>query len=302
MPFGFDKSGFSLHAIGGILLPIAFVLIAGGCIERRDLSPPEEEPVVARIDGKALLKKEFEMLLPEDYQNTLTAEEKKAYLDKWITTELLYREALRRGLGITPEIKIKLEQYKKDLVADRLVQDILHKQALVSEAEVRAYYNEHEKEYTQEYRVSHILLNTLEDAQKVKKLTEKAGFYWLAKKYSVDKHTRRGGDLGFLSKGNMIPEFEKVVFNMKVGEVSDIIETDFGYHIIKLTDVRPARHKLKYDDVKDQITNMLLMRKRTAVYDSLITSLREGTDIEVIDGELKLDDFTGAEDTVSTRY
>ncbi len=284
------------------MLPIAFVLIAGGCIERRDLSPPEEEPVVARIDGKALLKKEFEMLLPEDYQNTLTAEEKKAYLDKWITTELLYREALRRGLGITPEIKIKLEQYKKDLVADRLVQDILHKQALVSEAEVRAYYNEHEKEYTQEYRVSHILLNTLEDAQRVKKLTEKAGFYWLAKKYSVDKHTRRGGDLGFLSKGNMIPEFEKVVFNMKVGEVSDIIETDFGYHIIKLTDVRPARHKLKYDDVKDQITNMLLMRKRTAVYDSLITSLREGTDIEVIDGELKLDDFTGAEDTVSTRY
>jgi len=302
MPFGFDKSGFSRHAIGGILLPIAFVVLAGGCIERRDLSPPDEEPVVALIDGEALLKKEFELLLPEDYQNTLTAEEKKAYLEKWITTELLYREALRQGLGPTPEIRVKLEQYKKDLVADRLVQDVLRKRALVSEAEVKAYYEEHEKEYTQEFRVSHILLNTLEDAEKVKKLTEKAGFYWLAKKYSVDKHTRRGGDLGFLSKGNMIPEFEKVVFNMKVGEISDIIETDFGYHIIKLTDVRPARHKLKFEDVKDQITNMLLMKKRAAVYDSLITSLREGTDIEVIDKELKLDEFVGVEDTIPARY
>jgi peptidyl-prolyl cis-trans isomerase C len=104
----------------------------------------------------------------------------------------------------------------------------------------------------------------------------------------VDRHTGVGGDLGFLSKGNMIPEFEEVVFAMEVGEVSDVIESEFGYHLVKLTDVREARNQLEYDEVAAEISRMLLLKRRAAVYDSLIASLRDGARIEILDAELAL--------------
>ena len=110
----------------------------------------------------------------------------------------------------------------------------------------------------------------------------------MANRHSMDKHTRPGGDLGFLSKGNMIPEFESIVFDMTVGEVSDVIESEFGYHIIKLTEVREARNKLRFEDVKEEITNKLLLEKREAVYDSLITVLRDRATIQIVDSELKM--------------
>jgi peptidyl-prolyl cis-trans isomerase C len=289
-----------IFLIGSFLLPVVFCLILSSCIERREFSPPEQaEAVVARVGGSVLSKKEFESMLPEDYQDLLTADEKREYLDRWINTELLYREALNEGLGDSPEINAKLEAYKKDLVADRLVQKILQDRAVVSEDEVKAYFKEHEREYNHEFRVSHILLNTLEDAETVKEKLKNNSFYWTAKKYSIDKHSHRGGDLGFLSKGNMIPEFENVVFKMKVGEVSDIIESEFGYHIIKLTDIRPSPHKLIFDDVKDEVANSLLMQKRTATYDSLVSSLRSRSDINILDDELNVENAWEEEDTVA---
>ncbi len=299
MPAGSSVSKIGSLLIGSVLLPIAFFYLITGCIERRDLSPKDEQPIVARIDGEALSQEEFELLIPEDYQSLVTVEEKQAYLQRWITTELLYKEAQRRGMGVSPDIRIKLNQYKKDLLADRLVQQVIQKHAVVSDEEVRSYYLEHEKEYTQEFRVSHILMNSADDAEKIYKLLKKSSFYWVAKKYSMDKHTRRGGDLGFLSKGNMMPEFEGAVFQMSVGDISDVIESEFGYHIIKLTDIRPARNKLEYDDVKDEIANKLLMEKRTDVYDSLVTSLKKNTDIEILDRELNMQTFADSLDSLA---
>ena len=104
----------------------------------------------------------------------------------------------------------------------------------------------------------------------------------------MDRHTGVGGDLGFLSKGNMIPEFEDIVFDMETGSVSDVIESDFGYHVIKLTDVRTSRNKLDYEDAAEEISRVLLLQKRAAVYDALVTSLREKAIVEVYDAELRM--------------
>jgi peptidyl-prolyl cis-trans isomerase C len=268
------------------MLPITLSAVLVSCVERREFAYPDEDPVIARIDGRDLLRKEFETILPEDHAFALTAEEKRNYLEMWITTELLFREAGRQGLGQSAELQARLEQMKKDLIADRLVQQVLQERAIVAEEEVRAYYEAHEREYTLEFRVSHILVNTLEDAAFVKERLNHAQFYWVAKKYSIDKHTRKGGDMGYLSKGNMIPEFEPVVFNMEIDEVSDVIESEFGYHIITLTNVRPVAHKVRFEDFKDEIAGRLMMQKRAAVYDSLVAALRSGKEIEIIDREL----------------
>ncbi|UCG52620.1 MAG: peptidylprolyl isomerase [Candidatus Latescibacterota bacterium] len=269
--------------IGGLALPIVLFVWAVGC-ERRSVHTGEREsPVLVRVDGEALTKHDFDLFLPSDYQDVLTADEKRECLDRWITTQLLYDEAIRRGLGVSPDIDARLEHYKKDLVAHELVQKVIQERAVVTEAEARAYYDEHREEYLKEFRVSHILVDTPEAAEKVRSLLGSKSFTYLARRYSIDKHTHGGGDLGYLSRGNMLPEFEDVVFSMKVGDVSDVIESEFGYHIIKITDIRDARFTLDFADVAMEVEQILTLNKRNAVYDSLVATLRSNAKIEIVD-------------------
>ncbi len=272
-----------------VLLLVGIVVLTAGC-ERRDVGSTRFDPgpPVARVNGNLLYQKEFAIFLPEDYQAVLTVEERRNYLDRWITTQLLYDAALASGLGDSDEVEAQLLQLKKDLIADQMVQKVIREQAMVSEEEARRFYDARPNEYTKEYRVSHILVSTLEDADKVATLLQKQSFSWVARRNSIDRHTGPGGDLGFLSKGNMIPEFEQIVFNMQTGDVSDVIESDFGYHFVKVTEIRNARHKLDYEDVAEDITRNLLLDKRSAVYDSLIHALRDNAQIELLDPEMRL--------------
>jgi parvulin-like peptidyl-prolyl isomerase len=81
----------------------------------------------------------------------------------------------------------------------------------------------------------------------------------------------------------MIPEFEGIIFRLGVGEVSDVIETEFGYHIIKLTAVRDSRAPMEYADIAPEVADILTLQKRQAVYDSLVAALRNRADIEYAD-------------------
>lgn len=279
------------RTIGGLAPPIV-LLVAGilvtGC-ERRNVGGTGRDPgpVVARVNGQPLYQVDLDAYFPTDEAAAVTAEERKTYFERWVATQLLYEEAARSGMGVSEEIDRKIEQYKKDLVADRLVEDVLKTRAVVSRDEVMAYYRSHQDEYNLELRVSHILTNTLEDAEEAREMLKTRPFSWVARKMSVDRHTGAGGDLGYLSKGNMLPEFESVVFKMHVGEVSDIIESEFGYHILKLNDVRTMANEPSFEAVAPEISRQLLLAKRTAVYDSLITELVSHARVDVLDPGLQ---------------
>lgn len=274
-------------------LLLALAVTAGFAVttacERRDVGRPSIDPgpVVARINGQPLYRADLDAYLPEDEFALSTIEERHTYFDRWVSTQLLYEEAARVGMGLSDEVSRKLEQYKKDLIADRLVEEVLNERAIVTHSEVMRYYRTHKDEFNLEVRVSHILCNTVEEAQEAKKMLETRPFSWVARKMSVDKHTGAGGDLGYLSKGNMLPEFEAVVFRLRRGEVSDVVESEFGYHIIKLTDVRTSLNELPFEQVAPEISRNLLILKRAAVYDSLVAALVERAEIEVIDDDLK---------------
>jgi parvulin-like peptidyl-prolyl isomerase len=281
------------RAIGGSTPPIALLalvalVLAPGC-ERRPVGRGggDEGPVVARVNGQPLYLSDLESYLPEAGMGELTAEERKAHFDRWLATQLLYEEAQRSGLQMSRDLDRKIEQYRKDLVADRLVQEVLRERAVVSRDEVIAYYRAHKDEYNLEARVSHILTNNIEDAIEAQQLLKTRPFSFVARKLSVDRHTGAGGDLGYLSKGNMPPEFEDVVFKMRVGQVSDIIESEFGYHIIKLTDLRAALDELPLDAVAPDISRTLLLAKREAAYDSLLSDLRARARIDIMDADLR---------------
>jgi peptidyl-prolyl cis-trans isomerase C len=279
------------------VLPIVFLVIGGACERRMPASGESHSPVLARVNGEELTKREFDRFLPEDYDNTLTVEEMRDYLDRWVNTQILYDKALESGVKVSPDVEARLQQYKKDLVAEQFVQKVLEQRAVVSAAEIQRFYDAHRDEYEKEYRVSHILVNTPEEAEKVRSLLGTRSFEYLAKEYSVDKHSDVGGDLGYLSRGNMIPEFEGVIYGMKVGDVSDVIASEFGYHIIKVTDIRDTQSAFEYTDIAEQIANDLTLQKRQAVYDSLVASLRRRAKIEYTDEAKKLGLPAGSDTT-----
>lgn len=272
-----------------IVLVALLVVAALAACEHRPVGRSGDEPgsVVAKVNGHPLYERDLEAYLPEAERAEITAEDRSASFHRWLSTQLLYDEAQRSGLQISRDIDWKLEQYRRDLVADRLVQDVLNQRAVVTREEVMAYYRAHHDEFNLEVRVSHILTNNVEDAEQALEMLKTRPFSWVARKMSVDKHTGAGGDLGYLSRGNMPVEFEKVVFNMRVGEVSKIVESEFGYHILKLTDVRPSLNELPFESVAQEISRELMLRKRSATYDSLLTSLRGSAKIEVVDPDLK---------------
>jgi len=266
---------------------LSALVVLGGCgRDRRQASEPaEQRGEIVRVGDVALTGEDLDKLIPEEERVPPTIEEKKQFVRRWVDTEVLYQEALRRGLKNDRRVQARLEDLEEQFLADYLVFTELEKRASVSEEEIEAYFAAHEREYMNEYRVSHILVNTLEEARQIQRLLKKKDFAWVADHYSVDPVAKRGGDLGYLTKGNMIPELEEVVFDMKPGDMTGIVKSDFGYHIFKLVDVREALVAVGLDDVREQIMNTLLVERRKKAYETLLDSLKASASITYRDKE-----------------
>ncbi len=196
--------------------------------------------------------------------------------EKSIAENKAYKENMKK-LGITNE-DIKKEQ--EIGLAIQNYQDNFKKVTKISDEEIKKYYEDNKKEfYEDKVRASHILISTVDENNKplpeakkaeakkkaediLKKAKSGEEFSALAKEYSDDKGSgANGGDLDFFEKGAMVPEFEAAAWKLKVGEISELVETQFGYHIIKVTDKK--QKQLTFDEVKDTIKDKLLGNKYT---------------------------------------
>ena len=280
---------------GLLAIPLLLALILGGCGNGDGDKRAEnvQDPIV-RVGDAYLTEEAIESLLPSE--GGVPLEDRRRFVERWIETEILYQEALRRGVGDDPRVRTRIRTLEQEFLADHLTFLELRDRTVVTEEEIEAYFETHEQEYRYEYRVSHILVSTLEEAQNVQKLLEGNSFAWVANRHSIDPVARRGGDLGYLSKGNMIPEFESTIFDMEPGEVSDIVKSDFGYHLIKLVGMRESLVTVDPADVRAQIVNMLIMEKREKAYEAFLKSLRSGADVEYYDKNY----ITGAPESSNT--
>ncbi len=162
--------------------------------------------------------------------------------------------------------------------------DALRSRVAVTPREVERYYAENSELYStpEQVRASHILFKTEgKDDAAVKAKAEEvlkearagADFAELAKKYSEDEATaKKGGDLDYFTKGRMVPEFDEVAFSLQPGQISDLVKTQYGYHIIKVTDKKPGTTKT-LDQVRQQITDQLAFQKAQTRAGDLATSL-----------------------------
>ncbi|HAM53642.1 MAG TPA: hypothetical protein DCP92_24220 [Nitrospiraceae bacterium] len=156
--------------------------------------------------------------------------------------------------------------------------------AKVSDKEVKDYYDAHKSEFAAngKVRASHILVKTEDEANKIYDQLRKGGdFAKIAREKSIDTASaKNGGDLGFFSRGQMVPEFEKVAFTLKKGEVSRPVKTPYGYHIIKVTDKQEGT-VMDFDKVKDILTQKMTAEKQKELFDSYINTLKNSYKPEI---------------------
>lgn len=208
--------------------------------------------------------------------------EKVEQLKETLETNTTYKEKLESA-GITEDF-LK-EQVKKDLTVAKYKENFI-KDIKVTDKEMEAYYNNNKEQFNvEEVKASQILISTLDEDNKEvskeqkEKLKEKAqsildkvnnneDFASLAKKYSDDKNSGKdGGDLGYFAKNEKNIEFTKEVFKLDTNQVSKLIETSYGYHIVKVTDKTTVTKSL--EDSKDDIKAKILNEKYTKHIDSL---------------------------------
>lgn len=242
----------------------------------------QTDPVVAKVNGTDI--RESDLAAAEaDIGSQLppmAPEAKKDYLITYVGDMILVSKAAEaKKLGDTDEFKKKLALARTKLLMEALLQDEA-KSAVTDEA-MKKVYADAIKEVGNEQEVSarHILVESEDDAKAISADLKKGGdFAAIAKEKSKDPGSKdSGGDLGFFTKDQMVPEFAEAAFKLDKGQVSDPVKSQFGWHVIRVDDKR-TKEPPTFEQVKDQIENFV-QRKAQA---DLIQKLRADAKIEKI--------------------
>lgn len=242
---------------------------------------------------------------------------KKSILDNLVSRELLYMEASKNPpKDLNKQVDEQLNQIKGNFKSEEDFQNYLSKmntsenevknnlskniilenyvksisdEITVSDKEIKEYYNKNKDEFKQEeqVRASHIIISS-KNGEKVaqekinkiySEIKDGLSFEEAAKKYSEDGSANTGGDLGFFRRGMMVKEFEDVAFNTKKGEISKPFKTEFGYHILMVTDKKEEK-QLSLEEAKETIKSNLIAEKTDEKINQIIEKHRKSANID----------------------
>ena len=222
---------------------------------------------VAIVNGKAVPLTRVDALAQQVARSgrPITPEVEAQIKEEVIAREIFMQEAQKRGLDASDEYKAQIELARQTILIRELFADF-QKNNAVTDADVQAEYDKFvAANGGKEYRARHILVETKEQAEAILASLKKGGkFEEIAKKQSKDPGSgANGGDLDWASPGNYVKEFSDAMVALKKGEVSGAVQSQFGFHIIRLDDVREAQLP-KLEDVKPQIAQQLQQQRMAA--------------------------------------
>ncbi len=245
-----------------------------------------ENTVIAKIGDIEITKQHMLNIirtLPQEQAMELSTQAgARRLLDEMVAGELLYLEALENEYNKEEKFVKMLEEATHGLLQryaiEKLLQDVV-----ATEEEKKEYYESNKGQFVEaaKRRARHILVPEEEQAKKIKQeIEEGLAFEEAAQKYSTCPSKERGGDLGSFEKGRMVPEFEEAAFSLEVGEVSELVKTDFGYHLIMVEEKIEASEK-SYEEVATQLDRFVSQEKQGMVYEEKLKALKEKYPVEV---------------------
>jgi peptidyl-prolyl cis-trans isomerase C len=249
----------------------------------------KDAKIIATVNGAKITSADFDRevkSLPEYIRAMAdTPQGKKEMIDTLVMRELILQQAAKDGVDKSKDVEEKLAELKKRIIVDTYLKKKVESESKVSDDELKKFYEQNQDKFKsgEQIRASHILVKNEQEAQAIlDQLKKGANFEELAKSKSVDSSAAKGGDLGWFGKGNMVPAFEKAAFSLKEGQLSGIVKSDFGFHIIKLTGIRAAGIR-PFDEVKEQIKGAIMPQKQQQVFMKLKEDLKKGAKIELTD-------------------
>ncbi len=222
---------------------VCSLIIFSGC--------KEKDNIIAKVGNDTVTTDSFSeklMSAPPAYQAYINTEPgKKQFVDLLVREKLILESAKQAAINKREEYKKALNDFKQEqekqlkdyedgLMIDMYLKEVQENIAFAKEDEINKYYEEHKQDFTNPIAVTakHILVSTKEEAKNaLDRINKGENFDVIAKEISTDKvSAQKGGQIGPFRRGELVKEFEDVVFNLKKGEISDIVETPFGFHII----------------------------------------------------------------------
>jgi len=262
------------------------VLAAATAFGAWTVSAAEPNTPVAKVNGQDITQGELKFAEAEigsELAGVPTESRRRVLVEYLIEAHLMAQLAEKAQLAATPDFETRLKYYRMRALRDEFFENKVRDS--VGEAAAKQLYDDRVKSIPaqQEVRARHILVKTKDEAEKIaKEVTGGADFAEAAKKYSQDSGGESGGDLGYFTKGQMVKPFEEAAFSMEKGKVSAPVQSEFGWHIIKVEDKRD-RQPPTFEEVKDQITASLIQAK----LQSTVQEMREQAKIEIVDPDVK---------------
>lgn len=275
-------------------IPFGLLVLTLGGIAAGAETPPPAEPeatrVLARVNQVEITYANFKGRLEalQRQRGQIPSEQWGELLRALVREEILVQEARADRLDQDASVKDRLEQVGRQILIEELLKRHVLDPTRVTEEEARKMYDENKALFTSEgIRVGHIMLKTQAEAEAVRQELE-AGkdFAELAKAKSQDTASaEKGGDLGTLSRGQTEAEFEEAAFKLKEGELSPVVKTQHGYHIIQggphVSLTQP------FDEVKDRLRQTLVQQKQRDTFMSYMADLEKRTKTEIFEDRLR---------------
>ncbi|SHJ34491.1 peptidyl-prolyl cis-trans isomerase C [Malonomonas rubra DSM 5091] len=297
------------------VLSILFLLILTACDQQQP--EPQKEAPLLQVGSRSLSLSQFERRLQQVYPKLgefpypEQVQLKLELVNRLVEQEMIFAEAERLDIRVSPdeldtamaELRgtYSAEEYRQilreagqdeqswksglklRLITQKLSDILFTKAAQVSEQEAEQYYLANKEEFRrpEELRARQMLFANREDAEEVLKLLKRGGdFAELAKEYSLSPDRENGGNLGYFSKGELPPEFDRALFRLGAGQLSDPVESPYGIHLFLVERRRPAGVR-PYAAIKHEIMANLSQQREELAFHQWLEELREKTQISV---------------------
>ncbi len=307
-------TGFRNMTLIRFILLLAFALVAGcAAPEKEEIQPTQAEPpIIAAINGRPVYQDQFEGFLsrtPNEPGEEPVQSQRRVRFREFVMEQLLLQEAERKeimvdealvreqlaswlseGQEVTPDLGERVRIFLK---IQKFIKQEIRGQIEIGNQEMQRYYRRHSDEYKvdDEYHVLEILLEDRERAEEIRaqlNFGDVRTFKRMARSYSQGLTAQAGGDLGTFKSGQLPENFEKVIFQLKAGEIGTVFRSPEGYHIFMMEEWIP-RHAQKFHEVQEAIFEKLVGEKESVALDEYVNQLFQSATIEVHDRTLSLE-------------
>ncbi len=249
---------------------LSAIIIGAGCSSRQDT-----DEIVAQVGRVTLTRQELSKRL--EWEGMKPAQESE-YVERWVNREILSQEARRLKLNDSERLDFEIELVKKEYLANRLLEKTFAEKVQISEDEINNYYTKNQELFRvseDEIHALHILTDDRTSANLAyQSIVAGKDFETVARESSIGPFKEKGGDAGFFTAKDVIPEVWRHAVRTQAGALSPVFRSDHGYHLLKVVQKRNRGDLLTLNEARDDIIQRLRVSKERAIYYDLIFQLQ----------------------------